>query len=235
MRVMYLYPFFVGFFLFTYTKAPCNPVSPFRGGDCKRLLVRRICSCPGDPMYYVARITMRKYPPNHMILVFILLPWLLQQIQHNVVILPSVQMAACKPQRESWLCLWNLTFCRCYGFIYTFNVGGGMGFAASGSSKSICTLFQELPCVPDTYQDYYYDGTNSLSQTSICGDRFFISFLQTFYGYLSIWIFFKCNCYVHSLPIKFQCGNQQNSILIDIAVSTYIDRLPSTKLFPTLS
>ena len=196
---MCLYPFFVDFFLLTYTKALCSPFLPFWGG-LQKTFGKKNLQLPWWS-YVVARITMRKYPPNHMILVFILLPWSLQQIQHNVAILPSVQMAACKPQRESWLCLWNLTFCRYYGFIYTFNVGGSMRFAASGSSKSIYTLFQKLPYVPDTYQDYYYDRTNSLFQMSICGDRFFISFFQTFYGYLSIWIFFKCNYYVHSLPI----------------------------------
>ena len=48
--VMYLDSFFS---LFTYTKPPCNPFSPFPvvRGNCKKPLVRRICSCPCDDYY----------------------------------------------------------------------------------------------------------------------------------------------------------------------------------------
>jgi len=55
----------------------CNHFSPFRvvRGGLQNLLVRIICSCPILCTIVLARITMRKYPPNHMILIFILLSW----------------------------------------------------------------------------------------------------------------------------------------------------------------
>ena len=103
--------------------------------------------------------------------------------------LPLVQMTACKPKEK----------------VDFFGTSHFVGVTASyiptfGEGQvSFHKLIFKQPVI--LYSNFL-----------ICGESFFISF----YGYLSIWFFFKCNYYVHTWAVsqsntifhyKFKCCN----------------------------
>jgi hypothetical protein len=93
------------------------------------------------------------------------------------------------------------------------NVGGSMRFAASGSSKSICTLFQKLPYVPDTYQDYYYyNGTNLFFRRRFAETGSLYPSSKPSTATSQSESFSNATTMSTVSQYKYQCGNQQNSI-----------------------